>query len=217
MILKGSDMYNPTRYQDSNQDEIFELMDQYPFATVISVGPDGPVVSHLPITPKRVEGKIELIGHLARANLHWQSLEQGKTLVIFQGPHTYVTPMWYKKNNVPTWNYVTLHASGATQLIQDHEGLVDCLKELTNHVERNWHSGWEFYLPEDLGPVQLPKAIVGFRIQVEKFNFKKKLSQNRSEEDRAGVLEGLKLRRDENSRLVFDEMSKLYLADGKLR
>lgn len=210
-------MYNPTRYQDRDEDEIFELMDQYPFATVISVGKDGPVVSHLPITPKRVDGQIELIGHLARANPHWQSLEQGKTLVIFQGPHTYVTPSWYKKNNVPTWNYITLHASGATRLIQDHEGLVDCLKELTDHVERNWHSGWQFYLPEDLGSGQLTKAIVGFRIRVEKFNFKKKLSQNRSEQDRAGVLEGLKLRTDENSRMVFDEMSKLYSADGKLR
>lgn len=209
--------YNPQRYKAENISEAFDLMDQNPFATVISVSEDKPLVSHLPLTPKRVGEHIELIGHLARANPHWRLLSTANTTVIFQGPHAYITPTWYAKDDVPTWNYSTVHASGPIQLIEDQQGLVECLKDLTAHVERHWPSGWEFAIPDDLSGDVLSKSIVGFRIRVESINFKKKLSQNRSPADRAGVLRGLGERKDDASQGVLREMLKLYSKDGEKR
>ena len=138
-------MYNPQRFKSEDTDEAFNLMDQNPFATVITVAEGKPFVSQLPLIPKRVGDKIELVGHLARANPHWKSFSNSQATVIFHGPHTYITPKWYAENDVPTWNYATVHITGFVELIETHDGIVECLKELTAHVERHWPSGWEFF------------------------------------------------------------------------
>lgn len=210
-------MYNPQRFKSADPNEAFELMNQNPFATVITVIDGKPFVTHLPITPKKIDNKIELIGHLARANPHWKSFQNSNVTVIFQGPHTYITPKWYGEDDVPTWNYSTVHVTGKVELIEGSDGIVDCLKELTAHVERIWPSGWEFFIPDDLRGDSLSKNIVGFRINVDEINYKKKLSQNRSPADRAGVLKGLEGRVDENSRMMLSEMRKLYSENGEFK
>jgi len=210
-------VYNPQRYKVTDTDEVFELMDRYPFATIITVTDGKPFVSHLPLTPKKVGDKIELIGHLARANPHWKSFAGTLATVIFQGPHTYITPKWYAENDVPTWNYSTVHVTGAVDLIESYEGILECIKELTAHVERHWPSGWEFFVPDDLVGEVLPKNIVGFRITVDEVNFKRKLSQNRTPVDRVGVLRGLEARTDDNSRAVLADMLAIYLPNGELK
>jgi len=209
-------MYNPQSFKSEDAQEVFELIDHHPFATVITVVDGKPFVSHLPITPKKIGDKIELIGHLARANPHWRSFANSQATVLFHGPHTYITPKWYEENDVPTWNYSAVHVIGQVELIESTEGIVECLKELTAHVERYWMSGWEFFIPDDLTGV-LSKSIVGFRIKADEINFKKKLSQNRSPADRAGVLKGLETRSDDNSRSVLAEMRKLYSLNGELK
>lgn len=202
-------MYNPQKYKSSDQNEVFDLMDRNPFATVITVVEGKPFISHLPLTPIKIGGGFELKGHLARANPHWKFLAKSQVTVIFHGPHTYITPEWYAVNDVPTWNYTTVHLTGTVELIESKDGLVECLKELTSQVERHWSSGWEFFIPGDLEDDALVKAIVGFRITVNELSFKKKLSQNRSPEDRTGVLKGLATRNDDNSRAILSEMKKL--------
>lgn len=210
-------MYNPTRYKSEDTKEAFELMDRYPFATIISVNDNNPTISHLPLTPKWQDDKIELIGHMARANFHWKILDKASSTFVFHGPHTFITPMWYTENNVPTWSYSTVHLSGKITLIEDNEGLVECLKHLTNHTERLWPSGWDFFIPDNLSGDNLSKSIVGFKVIVDQINFKKKLSQNRSVTDRAGVLVGLKSRSDENSHLVLKDMMRMYTQNGELK
>ncbi len=190
-------------------------MSQYPFATLITVAENTPLVSQVPLTPIWMGEKIVLVGHLARANSHWKSFALSKATVIFQGPHTYITPKWYVENDVPTWNYSTVHVTGQIELIESADGIVDCLNLLTAHVEQNWPSGWEFFIPDDLSGNALAKSIIGFRIIVDEINYKKKLSQNRSPADRAGVLEGLESRLDDNSRLILEEMRKLYTPTGE--
>lgn len=199
-------MYNPIKFKSEDQGEAFALMDKYPFATLINVINGQTHISHLPLTPKRVGHEIELIGHMARANPHWTSFLNSQATVIFHGPHTYITPKWYADGGVPTWNYMTVHAIGTVELIEDYQGLVMCLQELTTHVERHWPSGWNFEIPDNLSGNILPKNIVGFRIKVEQINFKKKLSQNRTLADQAGVREGLESRSDDNSREVLEQM-----------
>lgn len=192
-------------------------MDQNPFATLISIKDNEPFISHLPLTPKRENGKIVLIGHCARANPHWKLFTTGNITVVFHGPHTYITPRWYEVNDVPTWNYLTVHAIGKVRLIEDSSGLTECLKQLSLHAEKHWPSGWEFYVPDDLQGPALQKAIVGFEIHIEQINFKKKLSQGGKDIDRAGVLVGLAGRPDDNSRGVLEEMQKLYNEDGTFK
>lgn len=208
-------MYNPQRFKSEDDQEVFELMDRHPFATVITVVDGKPFVSHLPITPKKIGDKIELIGHLARANPHWRSFVNSQATVLFHGPQTYITPKWYAEDDVPTWNYSTVHVTGPVDLIESTEGIVECLKELTTHIERHWPSGWEFFIPGDLTGDVLSKSIVGFKIKADEINFKKKLSQNRSPADRAGVLKGLETRSDDSSRSVLTEMRKLYSLNGE--
>lgn len=209
-------MYNPQKFKSADMEEAFELMDYFPFATVITVADGVPFVSHLPLTPKKVDGRIELIGHMAKANPQWKQFAGSDITAIFHGPHAYITPVWYAKDDVPTWNYSVVHVKGKADLLGG-EDLVECLKELSSHSERHWPSGWQFSIPEDLQGEHLEKHIVGFKIQITDISFKKKLSQNRKAEDRAGVLKGLAGRSDEASHQVLAAMEKMYSADGNSR
>lgn len=206
-------MYNPKSFQSTDINDAFELMDQNPFATVVTVVDGNVVISHLPLTPQKRGEHIELVGHIARANPQWRTFAESKVTVIFHGPHAYITPKWYSEDDVPTWNYATVHASGSVNLIEEQEGIVSCLRELTAHVERHWPSGWEFSIPDDLSGEALEKSIIGFRIRIENINFKKKLSQNRSSADHIGIMKGLEERKDESSHKVLSEMRKLYPKD----
>ncbi len=108
---KGGKVYNPAKYKSEDLDEAFEMMDRHPFATLISVVSNRPYISHLPLTVKKSTLGFELIGHMARANIHWNHIECSRVTAIFQGPHAYITPRWYAENDVPTWNYSTIHAN----------------------------------------------------------------------------------------------------------
>ncbi len=211
-------MYSPPRFQSTNRDAAFALMDQNPFATVITTTPhSAPVISHLPLTPKREGEDIVLLGHLAKANPHWKELSAHPTTAIFHGPHTYITPTWYAENDVPTWNYSVMHITGPIEMIEDEAGLITCLKELSAHAESHWPSGWDFFIPDDLSGDVLTKSIVGFRLRVSEMQFKTKLSQNRSAADRVGILQGLATRTDDNSRAVLAEMEKLFEDNGAVK
>lgn len=211
-------MYTPPRFQSTNRDEAFALMDRNPFATVITVAPGmAPLISHLPLTPKWDGQDIVLFGHLAKANPHWKQLGSHPTTAIFHGPHAYITPKWYAENDVPTWNYSVIHATGPIEMIEDEEGLIKCLTELSTHAEGHWPSGWDFFIPDDLSGDILVKSIAGFRLRVSEMQFKTKLSQNRSATDRAGILRGLATRNDDNSLGVLTDMKKVFDSDGSTK
>jgi transcriptional regulator len=192
-------------------DASFRLMDANPFATVISIcNSMQPYISHLPLTPRRNGDRIELIGHLARANPHSKVLGNQKVTAIFHGPHAYITPKWYAEDDVPTWNYAAVHALGPVKLIEDYEGILQCLQDLSAHAERHWTSGWKFFVPDDLKEPVLTKSIVGFKIHVETIEHKNKMGQNRSKEDLGGVIRGLEKRDDDGSRGVRQELLALF-------
>lgn len=204
-------MYMPPSTRSENSNDAFELMDRNPFATVISMPSSAgapsselplPFISHLPLTVLNgpADSSFILIGHCARANPHWRHFSSGPATAIFQGAHAYITPKWYEQNDVPTWNYSVVHAIGRVELVEDYSGLLDSLKILSKHAERLWPSGWDFFLPEDLSsPDVVMKSIVGFKIHVEKFSYKKKLGQRLSPASRQGVIDGLATRGDDQS------------------
>lgn len=195
-------MYLPNRFKNSDLSAALQIMKSYPLATVISQTDKGPFVSHLPLVVEQVGNDLRLVGHLARGNPHWRMMDGQPVLVIFNGPNAYVTPKWYAENDVPTWNYAVVHISGTSSLIEDVTGIQRCLEKLTNAVETG-SDPWKFWIPDDLvGDGVLEKVIVGFTIKAESVQAKFKLSQNRSAEDRAGVIRGLETRSDQMSREI---------------
>jgi transcriptional regulator len=186
-------MYIPKANEETRLEALHALIQQYSFGTVVSQCPEGMVASHLPflLDPERGP-RGTLAGHMARANPHWQNLQkEGEVLVIFQGPHAYISPSWYDtRPSVPTWNYVAIHAYGSPRLIEDTASLRRILETLVRVHEASFSRPWSL----DLFPNyvdQLMRAIVGFEIEITRLEGKLKLSQNRTSTDQAGAIAGL--------------------------
>lgn len=184
-------MYTPKFNQIANRDILIETMRAHSFAVLI--GPQSAaesnqslVATHLPLVIKD-EGEHGLIeGHFARANRHWQTLAGRETLVVFSGPHSYVSPTLYAESlSVPTWNYIAVHAYGRLELIEDEAGKDALLKGLIHLHEPAYAEHWRG-LPEGFRRTMLA-GIVGFRIPIARIEGKFKLSQNRPEVDRRNV------------------------------
>jgi transcriptional regulator len=204
-------MYNPSRYQGSDT-EIEEIIGRFPFATLLTAGAGGGLkISHVPLVlEKRTAEQWVLIGHLARANDHWKTLEGHESTAIFHGPHAYITPLWYEQCDVPTWNYVTAHLSGSVALLESEEATLGALRKLSAKTEGQ--DGWKFEVPHDLAaPGVLMKSIVGFELAVSRREAKLKLSQNKGSTDFQGVLRGLSARSDEQSLGVLAWMQRFAI------
>ena len=184
--------YVPPHFAATDPELLFEFVQRHAFATLVSEGAAGLQVSHIPMVAERDEaGRLRLLGHVARANPHWQSLERAsEVLAIFHGPHGYVSPGWYRQlPAVPTWNYAVVHARGRASLMEEPE-LHELVMRLSSIYEEGRPRPWKLSeQPADFVS-SLLKAIVGFSIVVERIEGKFKLSQNRPGES-PGVIEAL--------------------------
>src|ERR1017187_7421447 len=184
-------MYTPRFNQVADRATLIEAMQAYSFA--ILVGPksaaeeDEPLAAtHLPLIVKDqgAHGLIE--GHFARANRHWQALAGHETLVVFSGPHSYVSPTLYEEPlSVPTWNYVAVHAYGTLSLIEDDPGKEALLAGLIQVNDPTFAERWRV-MPEGFRRTMLA-GIVGFRIVISRIEGKFKISQNRAPDERLNV------------------------------
>ena len=174
-------LYVPKHFREEDTAALEGLVERHAFGTLVSSSPGGALnVSHLPFELRREDGRLKLLGHLARANAHWQALEGAAEVVaIFEGPHAYVSPGWYQVHpSVPTWNYAVVHAHGKARLMDEAE-----LHELVHGLSTRYEAGrpkpWRMSdLPADYVGNML-KAIVGFELDVQRLEGKFKLSQNR--------------------------------------
>jgi transcriptional regulator len=177
-------LYRPTHFRVDDEAELFAFMERHAFGTLVCDGADGLDVSHIPFLPRRdADGRIRLLGHVARANPQWQALQSARHVVaIFQGPHAYVSPSWYAGHpSVPTWNYTVVHAHGTVHPMED-ASLRSLLDALSRTYEGDGPKAWRMDgLPEEYIAKML-RAIVGFELRVERLEGKFKLSQNRPEE-----------------------------------
>lgn len=184
-------MYIPEHFRVRHDAEALEFMRANPFAILISSTDDGPFATHLPFSVRTQNEKIVLRGHVAKANPHWQYLEQvPQCLTIFHGPHSYISPTNYiAYESVPTWNYAAVHVYGNARLFASESDLHAMLDELMGAYEPSYRKQWE-----DLSPTfrnNMLRQIVGFEIVATKIEGKFKLSQNRPREDQANVINSL--------------------------
>lgn len=184
-------MYTPKFNQVSDRALLIEAMRAYSFAVLFgaqrgSASNSTAVATHLPLVVKD-EGEHGLLeGHFAHANPHWKSLAGLETLVVFSGPHSYVSPTLYVEPlSVPTWNYIAVHACGTLSLIEDEPGKDALLTSMINAHEPEYAEKWRA-MPEGFRRSMLA-GIVGFRIPIARIEGKFKLSQNRPEADRHNV------------------------------
>jgi len=184
-------MYSPRFNQVTDRAILLEAMQTYSFAILIgpqSAGePATPLVAtHLPLIVKD-EGEHGLLeGHFAKANKHWQSLAGRETLVVFSGPHSYVSPQNYTDDlSVPTWNYIAIHTYGTLELVEGDAEKDDLVKGLIAIHEPAYAEHW-LAMPAGYRRTMLA-GIVGFRIPIARIEGKFKLSQNRASEERRNV------------------------------
>lgn len=183
-------------FQQSNIEHLHEIINDYPFATLIVSTESGIEVDHLPMILTIDGGAVSLQGHIAKANpLAKLVNDETKATIIFHGPNCYISPNYYptKKDNgkaVPTWNYIVVHVTGAIKCIHDNDWKLDFLNRLTDKHESNSDEPWSISdAPQEYIEKMLP-AIVGLEVQIESIEGKWK-SQDKPEINQQGVVEGL--------------------------
>ena len=181
--------YRPRHFNVAEHAHALEVMRAHPLATLVSVRDGEPQCSHVPLVARETESGIVLLGHVAKANAHWQHWEgDASVTAIFQGPDTYISPSLYvTRETVPTWNYIVVHAHGTPTITHDTLAKERILKALIDEHDPPYRARWDAELSEEFRERQ--KAhIVGFEIRVTRLEAKFKISQNRLPADRAGVL-----------------------------
>ncbi len=187
---------------------LLEVMQQYSFATLVSNCDGAPFATHLPVSVRMEAGTVRIDSHLARANPHWQALESDpQALVIFHGPHTYISPTLYKsKSRVPTWNYIAVHAGGRAVVNHGEESKLRVLSTLIAEHEPAYRAQFDT-IDQDLRDGLL-NAIVAIDITVEKLEGKFKLGQHRLADDKP-EMQTRHEQGGENERAIAEWMKRL--------
>lgn len=194
-------MYTPAAYAEKDAQALHAFMREYSFATLVTAGGEGALATHLPFL-LRVDGdRTTLVTHLARNNPQSAVLLQGgEALVIFQGPHAFISPSWYEnRQTFPTWNYTAVHARGRVQPIEDPLAIRDVLRQTVAHYDTPLGGPWDFEAMPDTLTLPRLKAIIALEIPVESLTGKMKLNQDKSVADRQGVIAALEQRGDHDS------------------
>ncbi|HLV81504.1 MAG TPA: FMN-binding negative transcriptional regulator [Chthonomonadaceae bacterium] len=210
-------MYIPVWFREEDPRILHELMRLYSFATLITTPEGLPFASHLPFLLDTERGPSgTLRAHMAKANPQWQHFAGcEEALVIFQGPHAYISPSWYADQlSVPTWNYVVVHAYGAPHLLEETTTRA-LLQDLVETFEAPLEPSWRMdSLPEDYIAKML-RGLVGFEIEITRLEGKLKLSQNRPAADHEQVIEVLQKSGDPDASGVADWMKSREEGTGK--
>ena len=195
-------MYVPPAFAEDSSEVLLDFVDAHPFGVLVTAAPSL-FATHLPLVLDRTRGPLGMLrGHVARANPHASLGPETEALVIFAGPHAYVTPEWYASKRehgrvVPTWNYVAVHATGTLRLVDDLDAVRRHVAELTARHEGSRAHPWSI---DDTPPGYVEKQardIVGVELEIARLEGKWKMSQNRPAADIAGVIDGLRAEGEE--------------------
>ncbi|HSR64066.1 MAG TPA: FMN-binding negative transcriptional regulator [Xanthomonadaceae bacterium] len=197
-------MYLPRAFAGTDLADLDALLAAHPFITLVTLRDGLPVADHVPVLYRRVGARVELRGHVARANPLARG-PGGPALAIAHGPHAYVSPAWYPDKEaaarVPTWNYVVAHLAGALSLFEEEAALAAVVDELSRVHEARLGSDWRYGHDREEHRRQL-RGITGFRLVAERVELKCKLSQNHPDANRASVAAALAAQDDAGARAV---------------
>ncbi|MCW8875738.1 MAG: FMN-binding negative transcriptional regulator [Kangiellaceae bacterium] len=201
-------MYLPRHFELSDKSIAFQLIEEIVFGQLISYH-QGNIECNF--APFYLDAKNNYLStHLAKKNIHTSQILEAQDLkIIFQGPHTYISPGWFSDpQNVPTWNYIAIEVE-ATPSIMDKAELVDLLEKLSSKHEAQFENPWTM---DKLSPKKLDamtRAIEGFKFKIKSLTAKAKLSQNKSHDQVRELIAGLKKQPGDNASLVKNWMQQI--------
>lgn len=183
-----------------------QLVREHPWATLVMQSAGGLAASHYPLLLDEAADGLTLLTHLGRPDEEVLEIDQGEVLVIVQGHHGYISPSWYspQERKVPTWNFTVAHLHGTPRILGEEENL-EVLTRLVDHFERRLDDPAHLE-PEYAAPIA--KNTVGLRIPIDRFELKRKLSQNRDEESRRNVIAALREEGPYRHLALADEMEQ---------
>lgn len=175
-------MYSPPYNQVEDRAEVLSFMRANNFAVVVTATGGEPRASHLPVLVEERDGSLVIVAHMAKNNPQWEAFFDEEVLVVFHGPHAYVSPRWYaEKERVPTWNYAAVHAYGKVRAFHEPEAKRAAVAKLVAHHDPQWLPDYEKL--SDGYMAGMLEAIVAFEIPVDRLETRWKLSQNRGREE----------------------------------
>lgn len=198
-------MYIPKKYRGEGQAAAIAFMRRFHFGLLVSAEDKRPIATHLPFITTATEQGIRLTSHLSKANSQWRQFDDGPVLAIFSEPHAYISPSFYnKEQNVPTWNYLSVHAYGRARILDGLEVKFELLEQMMVEFEPAYLEQWRrISMDYKKG---LAEGIVAFEIEVEELQYKEKLSQNKQADERRRIFEAFAESGVENERLVGEYM-----------
>ena len=217
-------MYQPPHFREDDLVVQHGLIRAHPLGLLISAGENGPVANAIPFHLEPSSGaKGRLQAHVARANGQWQYIRDGASvLVVFQGPHAYITPSWYETKRetgkvVPTWNYTIVQVRGPARVIDDAAWIRTQIEALTRDQEGSRAEPWAVGDAPDAFVASQIKGIIGIEIDIAEIDGKWKVSQNRSAADNNGVAAGLEMEAEAGAGAKADAaaMARLVRERGK--
>lgn len=210
-------MYIPEAFLLEDRETILELMHQYDFALLVTARGGAVQASHLPVLLDAEHGpQGTLFAHMARANPQWRDFAEleSDAMVVFQGPHAYISPSWYGPGrHVPTWNYMAVHAYGRPQVIEDDAAVHDLLERMVARHETGRSPSWSMDSQDESYLSAMRRGIVAFELPIARLEAKAKLSQNKRESVQADVVAALDAEGDTTSRDVAEAMRSLKVTE----
>jgi transcriptional regulator len=200
-------MYIPKSNLLTDQEEAVAFMERFSFGTIVTSKDNVPTATHLPFLVELKNDKIVITSHFAKANEQWKDIVACKVLVIFSEPHAYISPSNYEKEqNVPTWNYISVHAYGNGRLITNAEKVLELLEKTIDNYEESYKEQWNA-LSDDY-KMNMSKGIVAFEVKVTDLQAKKKLSQNKTVTEQRNIIQSLSKSEHATAQQIAEYMAK---------
>lgn len=201
-------MYIPKSFEVTDTLKLIDFINKNSFGILFSETDGLPFATHLPFLVKERDDHVYLFGHMAKANPHWKQIRD-QVLVVFPGPHAYISPAWYEEiNTVPTWNYLAVHVYGKFIVIDDNDEMMQVMSDTVDFYESSMPNPWTMDKNDGEFNNGLLKAIVAFKIKINKIEGKWKLNQNHSVERQRNLIKHLNLSDDHNSKEIANLMEQ---------
>lgn len=199
-------MYIPKIFNNDDITNVISFMKKFSFGTIITSDNGKPIATHLPFVITERNDEIILTSHFAKANSHSKKMQQKEVLVIFTEPHAYISPKLYdKKENVPTWNYISVHTYGTAKILESNTEIINVLEQMIKSYDTEYLNQWN-ELSKDY-KAKMVKGIVAFEIRINELQFKEKLSQNKSENEQNKIINNLAKSESGNEVLLAEYMN----------